>query len=223
MRLDNSSSHGSYRVAAAARRGGTVVAMPDGDAQADESDEALMLAYAAGNPQAFDRLYARHRQPLFRYLMRHTRQRELAHDLFQEAWGKLVDARLRYEPRARFQTFLYTIAHHCFIDHCRRSAVRPVSSATQADGSEIDWQGAAEDDPAHQAHTGELKQRLRAALDALPAEQRDAFLLHEEAGLTLEDIAAVTGVGRETVKSRLRYAVAKLRESMQTLREDSAS
>lgn len=197
--------------------------MPDGDGQDPDSDEALMLAYAAGNLQAFDRLYARHRQPLFRYLMRHTRQRELAHDLFQEAWGKLVDARLRYEPRARFQTFLYTIAHHCFIDHCRRSAVRPVTSATQADGSEIDWQGAAEDDPAHQAHAGEIKSRLRGALDALPADQRDAFLLHEEAGLTLEEIAEVTGVGRETVKSRLRYAVAKLREAMQTLREDSAS
>jgi RNA polymerase sigma-70 factor (ECF subfamily) len=79
--------------------------MPDGDGQDPDSDEALMLAYAAGSLQAFDRLYARHRQPLFRYLMRHTRQRELAHDLFQEAWGKLVDARLRYEPRARFQTF----------------------------------------------------------------------------------------------------------------------
>lgn len=197
--------------------------MPDGDGQDPDSDEALMLAYAAGSLQAFDRLYARHRQPLFRYLMRHTRQRELAHDLFQEAWGKLVDARLRYEPRARFQTFLYTIAHHCFIDHCRRSAVRPVTSATQADGSEIDWQGAAEDDPAHQAHAGEIKSRLRGALDALPADQRDAFLLHEEAGLTLEEIAEVTGVGRETVKSRLRYAVAKLREAMQTLREDSAS
>lgn len=197
--------------------------MPDGDAQDDDSDEALMLAYAAGSLPAFDRLYARHRTPLFRYLMRHTRQRELAHDLFQEAWGKLVDARLRYEPRARFQTFLYTIAHHCFIDHCRRSAVRPVSSATLADGSEIDWQGAAEDDPAHQAHTDEVKQRLRAALDALPADQRDAFLLHEEAGLTLEEIADVTGVGRETVKSRLRYAVAKLRATMRALREDSAS
>lgn len=187
------------------------------------SDEQLMQAYAAGDVRAFDALYARHRQPLFRYLLRHTRQRELANDLFQDVWGKLVDARERYEPRARFQTFLYTIAHHCFIDHCRRSAVRPTTSSTQADGAEMEWSGPDEERPEHRVHQAALGVQLRAALDTLPADQRDAFLLHEEAGLSLEEIADVTGVGRETVKSRLRYAVARLREAMQTMREEGAS
>lgn len=195
--------------------------MPGDDADG-ETDEVLMLAYASGDIRAFETLYARHRQPLFRYLMRHTRQRELAHDLFQEVWGKLVDSRARYEPRARFQTFLYTIAHHCFIDHCRRSAVRPTSSSTQADGAEMEWSGPDEERPDHRAHQHELRVRLRAALDELPADQRDAFLLHEEAGLSLEEIADVTGVGRETVKSRLRYAVAKLRAAMQGLQAGAA-
>jgi RNA polymerase sigma-70 factor (ECF subfamily) len=189
----------------------------------DDSDEALMLAYVAGDVAAFERLYARHRQPLFRYLMRHTRHRELAHDLFQEAWSRLIDARARYEVRARFQTFLFTIAHRVFIDHCRRSAVRPTTSATLEDGSQLDCAGPAGDDPAHAAQHEQLQQRLRAALDALPAEQRDAFLLHEEAGLSLEEIAEVTGVGRETVKSRLRYAVAKLRATLAPMRVESQS
>jgi RNA polymerase sigma factor (sigma-70 family) len=94
----------------------------------DDSDEALMLAYARGNAASFDALYLRHKGGLFRYLLRHTRNRALADDLFQEVWGKLIDTRARYEVRAKFQTFLYTIAHHCFIDHCRRSAVRPTHS-----------------------------------------------------------------------------------------------
>ncbi len=187
----------------------------------DRSDEALMLAYVAGDATAFERLYARHRQPLFRYLMRQTRHRELAHDLFQEAWSRVIDARERYVVRARFQTFLYTIAHRVFIDHCRRSAVRPAGSTTLADGSELDCEGPVTDDPAHAAQHDELQQQLRDALDALPPEQRDAFLLHEEGGLSLEQISDVTGVGPETVKSRLRYAVAKLRARLAPLRKEN--
>lgn len=189
----------------------------------EDSDETLMLAYVAGDTTAFERLYARHRQPLFRYLMRQARQRELAQDLFQEAWSRLIDARERYEVRARFQTFLYTIAHRVFIDHCRRSAVRPTTSATLADGSQLDCEGAAVDDPAKAAEREELQRRLRDALDALPLEQRDAFLLHEEGGLSLEQIAGITGVGRETVKSRLRYAVAKLRATLAPARAETPS
>ncbi len=187
----------------------TVATMPD-----DDSDEALMLAYVAGDARAFERLYARYRQPLFGYLLRQTRHRELAHDLFQDAWSRVIDARERYEVRARFRTYLYTIAHHVFIDHCRRSAVRPVTSATLADGSELESEDRVDGDPARTLRHDELQRRLRGALDELPLEQRDAFLLHEEGGLSLEQIAAVTGVGRETVKSRLRYAVQKLRAAL---------
>ncbi len=194
----------------------TVATMPDHD-----SDEALMLAYVAGDARAFERLYVRYRQPLFRYLLRHTRHRELADDLFQEAWSRLIDARQRYEVRARFQTFLYTIAHHVFIDHCRRSAARPAISATQTDGSQLDSEDPVDGDPAQVLRHDELQRRLRIALDVLPLEQRDAFLLHEEAGLSLEQIAAVTGVGRETVKSRLRYAVHKLRTALAPVHAES--
>lgn len=195
-----------------------------------EDDAALMQAWVAGELAAFEALYARHKGPLYRYLLRHTRDRELADDLFQETWGRLIGARTRYEPRAKFQTFLFTLAHNLFVDHCRRASVRPVSASqlpTRACGDDDD--DGADDhgvgaipapepaQPERRAEQQEIAARIRAALDALPREQRDVFLLYEETGLTLEEIASVTGVGAETAKSRLRYAVAKLRAAMSDL------
>jgi RNA polymerase sigma-70 factor (ECF subfamily) len=150
---------------------------------------------------------------LYRYLARHTRHTETANDLFQEVWSKVIVSRERYEPRAQFRTFLYRIAHNCFIDYCRRSAVRNESSA-----AEDDWEGALpgpeQDRPDSRAEQAQLTARYRAALTALPAEQRDVFLLYEESGLSLEEIATISAVGMETAKSRLRYAVAKLRATL---------
>ena len=191
-----------------------------------EDDAALMQAWVAGDLRAFETLYGRHKGPLYRYLLRHARDRALADDLFQETWGKLIAARTRYEPRAKFQTYLFTLAHNLFIDHCRRASVRPVSASSLApatngdDGDDGDARGVgaiAAPEPAQperRAEQQQLRERIRAALDGLPRDQRDAFLLYEETGLSLEEIATVTGVGAETAKSRLRYAVAKLRAAM---------
>jgi RNA polymerase sigma-70 factor (ECF subfamily) len=194
----------------------------------EDDDAALMQAWGAGDMRAFETLYARHKGPLYRYLMRHTRQRELADDLFQETWGRLIGARQRYEPRARFQTFLFTLAHNLFIDHCRRASVRPVSASSLPvapgdDDDPHDERGVGAirapepEQPERRAEEQETAARIRAALEALPREQRDVFLLYEETGLTLEEIGQVTGVGTETAKSRLRYAVAKLRAAMSDL------
>ncbi len=193
-----------------------------------EEDAALMQAWIGGDLRAFEILYARHKGPLYRYLLRHARDRALADDLFQDTWSRLIAARTRYEPRAKFQTFLFTLAHNLFIDHCRRASVRPVSASslpgTQADDDDdadersLGTVAAPEPtQPERRAEQQEMGARIRAALDALPREQRDVFLLYEETGLSLEEIAAVTGVGAETAKSRLRYAVAKLRAAMADL------
>ncbi len=168
-------------------------------------DSALMLRYQDGDMAAFETLYRRHNDPLYRYLLRLCRNRDTAEDLFQDVWGKIVKARSSYRPTAKFTTFLYRVAHNCFIDHVRRNK-RHVG----AGGPDVDLQ----------PHPGETletttdrslaRQRLGAALPALPVEQRDVFLLHEEAGLSLDEIAFVTGSNRETAKSRLRYARNKL-------------
>jgi RNA polymerase sigma-70 factor (ECF subfamily) len=205
--LQTAAARGAARFAAQAKPR-TVAAMADDGAE----DGQLMLAYAAGDLRAFELLYARHRAALYRYLLRQARDTETANDLFQEVWSRVIDHRARYEPRAKFRTFLFTLAHNCFIDHCRRSKARPVGgSIEEAEAAELlAAPDSARPDLAAERH--EWSQRFRAALATLPADQRDAFLLHEESNLSVEEIAAVMGVGAETAKSRLRYAMNKLKQ-----------
>ena len=175
----------------------------------ESSDRALMLRYRDGDNAAFEILYRRHNDALYRYLLRRCRHRDSAEDIFQDVWGKIIHARSSYRPTAKFATFLYRVAYNCFIDHTRRNkrhaAAVPVNTETCADSAE---------QPDALTERALARRRLDAALKALPDEQRDVFLLHEEAGLNLEDIAAVTGSSRETTKSRLRYAVNKLRAAI---------
>jgi len=180
----------------------------------DDEDAQLMLAYARGEMRAFETLYSRHRAALYRYLVRQARDTEIANDLFQEVWSRVIVNRVRYEPRAKFRTFLFTLAHNCFIDHCRRLKSRPAgASVDEADAADL---LATDDDarPESALERAETTRRYRAALATLPQEQRDVYLLHEESDLSLEEIACVTGVGTETAKSRLRYAVGKLRTAL---------
>jgi RNA polymerase sigma-70 factor (ECF subfamily) len=180
-----------------------------------DDDGALMLRYAQGDLSAFTRLYERHKGALYRYLLRQTREHAASDDLFQEVWSRVIASRARYEPRAKFTTYLFSIAHNCFIDHCRRAGTSPTARAETLDDETHDaLTDAAHRGPERQAESAQLGARLRAALDRLPAEQREVFVLHEESGLSLEEIGELTGVGMETAKSRLRYALAKLRQSL---------
>jgi RNA polymerase sigma-70 factor (ECF subfamily) len=182
-----------------------------------------MLRYARGDLSAFTRLYERHKGALYRYLLRQTREHAASDDLFQEVWSRVIASRERYEPRAKFSTYLFSIAHNCFIDHCRRAGTSPIARAeTLEDETREALTDGAHRGPERQAESAQLAARLRAALERLPAEQREVFVLHEETGLNLEEIAALTGVGMETAKSRLRYALAKLRQSLGDVRDAGA-
>ena len=184
------------------------------DVVSDDEDAQLMLAYARGEMRAFENLYARHRSALYRYLVRQSRDVETAHDLFQEVWSRVIVNRARYEPRAKFRTFLFTLAHNCFIDHCRRMKSRPAGMGIDdADAADL-LPSDPESLPEAELERNETSLRYRAALARLPQEQRDVYLLHEESDLSLEEIARVTGVGAETAKSRLRYAVGKLKAAL---------
>lgn len=191
----------------------------------EESDEALMLAYAAGRAAAFDTLYARHKGGVFRYLLRHSGNAGTAEELFQDVWMNAIRARMSYVVTARFSTWLYTLAHHRLVDYWRATGQMKLASIDDEDDSTTRdtvaaLPGSVRDQPEARCDTRQLGERLRAALALLPPVQRDAFLLQQEGGLSLAEIAELTGVGLETVKSRLRYAVAKLRCELSPLREE---
>lgn len=190
-----------------------------------EGDEALMLAYARGAAHAFDALYARHRSGVYRYLLRQCGRAAIADELFQDVWMNVIRARAAYAPSARFATWLYTLAHHRIVDHWRATGQSTTISvdADEATSAAVESLAASRiDEPDVQAGNREVATRLHAALAALPPVQRDAFLLQHESGLSLADIAQMTDVGVETVKSRLRYAVAKLRSALSEFREGAA-
>lgn len=179
------------------------------DTQDSDTDETLMLAWQAGDVGAFDALYARHRGGVFRYLLRQCSDRARAEELHQDVWMKLIAARKSYQPTARFTTWLYTVARNRLIDEWRSRAPQRLE-ALDADAHP----GPEGDDPQHVAANAQHGERIVAALGALPEAQRDAFLLHVEGGLALADIARLTGAPQETVKSRLRYAYARLRGAL---------
>lgn len=179
-------------------------------------DSALMLRYKDGDVAAFETLYRRHNDALYRYLLRLSRHPASAEDIFQEVWGKIIKARSRYRPTAKFTTFLYRVAHNCFIDYIRRNQRHQNTADVDPD-----TQRNPGDEPEIETERSLARRRLEVALRDLPDEQRDVFLLHEEAGLSLDQIAHVTGVNRETTKSRLRYAVKKLRAAISEPMETS--
>lgn len=172
-------------------------------------DSALMLRYRDGDTAAFEVLYRRHNDALYRYLLRLCKHRDNADDIFQEVWGKIIRAADRYRPTAKFTTYLYRVAHNCFIDYLRRNKRHIHVAAYDAD-----QQPNPGESPDMLTERSLARERLLLALQDLPDEQRDVFLLHEEAGLNLDEIAAVTDSNRETTKSRLRYAVNKLRAAI---------
>jgi RNA polymerase sigma-70 factor (ECF subfamily) len=184
-------------------------------AQVATDDAALMLRYRDGDARAFEILYQRHKGPLHRYLQRMCRSPETANDLFQEVWSKVIASRERYEARAQFNTFLYRIAHNCAVDHFRRAGHRHEGAAQDIDDLAEELPGAEHRRPDAELSESQLRADFRRALDHLPAEQRDVFVLYEETGLSLEEIGRVTGVAMETAKSRLRYALGKLRAALQ--------
>ena len=180
-----------------------------------------MLAYAAGDPAAFDVLYDRHKGGVHRFLLRQCGNAGTADELFQDIWMNLIRARGTYVPTAKFTTWLYRLAQHRLIDHWRASGRVELVTAGPDDDADDPLEAApadTADEPEARAGTRELSGRLKAACAALPAAQREAFLLHQESGLELTEIAALTGAGVETIKSRIRYAVAKLRVELGDLR-----
>ncbi|HNJ46261.1 MAG TPA: sigma-70 family RNA polymerase sigma factor [Ottowia sp.] len=191
------------------------------------ADEPLMRAYAAGDASAFETLYDRHQLRLWRYLLRSVGDAATADELAQDVWLRVAREAPRYTPSAaapgrppaRFTTWLFTLAHHRVVDHLRRQ--RPALSLDEPLHDELtlaDTLAAPSGfGPLRQIETRQQAVQLLAALDALPPEQRTAFLLQAEGEMSVAEIASTTGVGLETARSRLRYARAALRRTLEHL------
>ncbi|MBB6243192.1 RNA polymerase sigma-70 factor (ECF subfamily) [Rhodanobacter sp. MP1X3] len=175
-----------------------------------DPDAMLMLAYARGDLVAFETLYARHRGTLYRYLLRSLRDPHRTDELFQETWSRVINARASYQPQAKFSTWLLQIAHNLIVDSLRRQ--KPMAVGDEAEAALSNVAMPEREQPEHALSNLERRRNLQHAIDRLPDEQREVILLRLEQELSLEEIASVTGTGRETVKSRLRYAMNRLRE-----------
>ena len=184
----------------------------------ERTDEELLAAYQQGDVGAFELLLRRHRAPLFTFLLRMLGDREKAEDLAQETFLRLVKGAQAWEHRARFQTWLFTIARNLCVDQSRRDRHRKADSLDQQgpdDGpAMVDSVPSREIDPSRGAESARLRPVLAKALASLPDEQREVFLLREQAGLPFKEIAELTGVNENTVKSRMRYALEALRKSL---------
>lgn len=177
------------------------------DAPASRTDAELMVAYGCGDADAFALLYARHKGSLYRYMLRHSNP-NMADELFQDVWTRVIDHRQRYRPEAKFSTWLYRIARNRLIDYYRKQGREFTGMDTESEPGDSN--------PEQTTRQSQLRTRFEQHLDALPTEQREAFVLREERGFSLPEIADITGVDRETVKSRLRYAVNKLKRALKS-------
>ena len=174
-----------------------------------------MLQYKEGDVDAFEILYSRFRLPMFRYLKNQCGNEAIAEEIFQDVWMNLVRARERYQVTASFKTYIYRLAHNRLIDHYRKQKHGVPSSYNEHEGLLNTEDTANHITPQRQANADQQVDQLLNAIAELPEAQREAFLLKEESGLSVEEIAEMTNVKPETAKSRIRYAMKKLKQAVE--------
>tara|TARA_R110001583_G_scaffold78751_1_gene213276 strand:+ start:2200 stop:2814 length:615 start_codon:yes stop_codon:yes gene_type:complete len=176
------------------------------------SDEQLMLDYQAGDMNAFETLYRKHKGPLYRYFVRQLHQQQLAEDLYQDTWSKVITAAAQYQVTAKFTTWLYKIAHNLLIDHVRAvkplDKVAPLGEDETMDSLEADSQASPESQLQQQQQVDMMKQ----CIAKLPPVQKEAFLLNIEMGMTAAAISDIANVTLEATKSRIRYAYQSIKQ-----------
>jgi RNA polymerase sigma-70 factor (ECF subfamily) len=193
-------------------------------------DEDLMEMYARGLAPAFEVLLQRHERGIFNFILRSVHNRARAEDLTQEVFLRVIKSADRYQRSARFTTWLYTIARNLCIDNARRKNTRKELSLDQKHPHDDGDDGRSLMDQLSDPHAAagaaqitrqQFRQQLQLALHELPEEQREVFLLREVSGLKFREIADITGIPENTVKSRMRYALETLRGHLEAFRDHS--
>ena len=195
-----------------------------GDGVETQTDEELLGRYQRGDARAFELLLKRHRAPLFTYLVRMVGDRAKAEDLAQETFVRIIKGAKTWEQRARFKTWLFTIARNLCVDHTRRERFRAMPSLDEVGPPGADEQdGAARVErvagdgalPDRAAESARMRPLLARAIASLPDEQREVFVMREQAGMPFKEIAEAVGVNENTIKSRMRYALEGLRKHLE--------
>lgn len=188
----------------------------------DQPDEKLMLMYANGNALAFEQLYKKHKDSVYRFVLNQISSTEIAEEVFQDIWAKVINNKNQYtanKNQASFKTWLFTIARNTIVDYYRAQG-RIKQWQEQLEIDEVAIPTSNIQDPEATFETHVLAEHLLSAIYELPELQREAFLLKEEAGLSLKKIAIATQSTPETVKSRLRYAYKKLRTQLEGVKDE---
>jgi RNA polymerase sigma-70 factor (ECF subfamily) len=194
------------------------------DVRSEASDEMLMVRYQRGEREAFAELVRRYHGPIYNFCVRQLRTPASAEELTQEVFLRLVQKAAEFKHEARFSTWLYTIARNLCIDQLRKLKHRRHASLDQCgtdkgDVSLLDRVSDKGPDAEDEAFGSEVVLAINRALDALPDEQREVFLLREIAQLPFKEIARVTDAGENTVKSRMRYALDRLQQALAEFEE----
>jgi RNA polymerase sigma-70 factor, ECF subfamily len=183
----------------------------------EDPDETLMLRYQRGDVGAFEILLARHERPVFNFLMRSVGSASIAEDLLQDTFLRVIKGAQSYKQQAKFTTWLYTIARNLCVDRSRRQKHRKAQSLDQpmrddeGSGTLLDVVAGDDVGAERQAIGAELQQKLEAAIASLSEEQREIFVLRQVQGIPFKEIAEIVGIPENTAKSRMRYALEKLR------------
>jgi RNA polymerase sigma-70 factor (ECF subfamily) len=193
------------------------------------TDEALMAAYQKGDVAAFGELVARHEKRLWNFLRRFVRDNATAEDLLQEVFLRVVKSAVQWQPSAKVSTWLFTIARNLCTDQARRAEFRQAESLDQAKAGDegsglrrIDRVAANSGDAEKEAMGREIASLVDRAVGELPVEQREVFLMREVMDMSFAEIAAQVGASEPTVKSRMRYALQRLRSNLGELHEATA-
>jgi len=196
-------------------------------ARGDATDEMLMVRYQRGDREAFAELVRRYKTPIYNFIIRQLRHPGVSEDLTQDVFLRVVQNAADFKHEARFSTWLYTIARNLCIDHIRKQSHRRHPSLDRPAGGDEDGrplvESIADKHPRasveRTAASSEVAVQIVAAVEALPEDQREVFLLRQLANLPFKDIAQITGVGENTVKSRMRYALDRLKDALAEFEE----
>ena len=184
----------------------------------DRSDERLLSAYRKGDIEAFETLLSRYRIPLFNVVLRSVRDRGRAEEIYQDVWTRVIERAGDFRGDAKFSTWLYAIARNQCIDHQRKMKFRSHASldTTREPDSARLGDRMADGGPSTErlAEGRRMQERIAAAVEQLPEDQREVFLLRQLQGMPFAEVAEIVGVSVPTAKSRMRYALERLQRAL---------